>query len=110
LPQYGTGMHTGAVLELHVMIQFRTRVFPTTGRLARIHAMPQRSPIIAMRAVGMCLNVKNMYCLNACVGSATAVVLGKQPRVYGFRYLPKRYNYHAFMWCPLFPYGAIQFT
>jgi hypothetical protein len=40
LPQYGTGILAGAVAWLHVMIQFRTRVFPKARRLARIHAMP----------------------------------------------------------------------
>jgi hypothetical protein len=40
LPEYGTGIPAGAVAGLHIMIQFRTRVFPTARRLARIHAMP----------------------------------------------------------------------
>jgi hypothetical protein len=39
LPQYGTGIPTGAVAWLHIIIQFRTRVFSTARRLARIHAM-----------------------------------------------------------------------
>jgi hypothetical protein len=34
-------MH-GGVLGLHIMIQFRTRVFPTVRRLARIQSMPER--------------------------------------------------------------------
>jgi hypothetical protein len=42
LPQYGTGIAAGAVAGLHIMIQFRTRVFPTARRLARIHAMLER--------------------------------------------------------------------
>ena len=42
LPQYGTGIPAGAVAGLHIMIQLRTRVFPTARRLARIHAMPER--------------------------------------------------------------------
>jgi hypothetical protein len=42
LLQYGTGILAGAVEELHVMIQFRTRLFLATRRLARIHAMPGR--------------------------------------------------------------------
>jgi hypothetical protein len=42
LLQYGTGIPAGAVVGLHIMIQFRTRVLPTTRRLARIHAMPER--------------------------------------------------------------------
>ena len=42
MPQYGTGIPAGAVAGLHIMIQLRTRVFPTARRLARIHAMHER--------------------------------------------------------------------
>jgi hypothetical protein len=42
LPQYGTGIPSGAVAGLHIMIQFRTRVFPTARRLARNYAMLER--------------------------------------------------------------------
>jgi hypothetical protein len=43
LPQYGTGFPARAVAWLHItMIQFRTRVFPTSRRRACIHAMPAR--------------------------------------------------------------------
>jgi hypothetical protein len=42
LPQYGTGIPVGAVAWLHIMIRFRTRVVPTSRRLARIHAMLER--------------------------------------------------------------------
>jgi len=42
LPQYGVGVPAGVVAGLHIMIQLRTRVFPTARRLARIHAMPER--------------------------------------------------------------------
>jgi hypothetical protein len=42
LPQYRTGISAGAVAWLHIIIQFRTRVFPTARRLARIHAMRER--------------------------------------------------------------------
>jgi hypothetical protein len=33
-------IRAGAILGLHLIIQFRARVFHTTRRLARIHAMP----------------------------------------------------------------------
>jgi hypothetical protein len=36
------GIPAGAVAGLHIMTQFRTREFPTTRRLARIHAMFER--------------------------------------------------------------------
>jgi hypothetical protein len=36
------GNSCGAVLGLHITIQFCTRVFPTARRLARIHAMLER--------------------------------------------------------------------
>jgi hypothetical protein len=42
LSEYGTGIPAGAVAGLHIMIQFCTRLFPTTRRLARIHAMFER--------------------------------------------------------------------
>jgi hypothetical protein len=42
LPQYGTGIPARAVVGLHIMIQFRTRVFPAARRLARIYAIPKR--------------------------------------------------------------------
>jgi hypothetical protein len=42
LPQYGTGIPAGAIAGLHIMIQFRTRTFPTARLPARIHAMPKR--------------------------------------------------------------------
>jgi hypothetical protein len=42
LPQYGSGIPAGAVAWLHIMIQFRTRLFPTARRLARMHAMLKR--------------------------------------------------------------------
>jgi hypothetical protein len=36
------GISARAVVGLRIMIQFRTRVFPTARRLARIHVMPKR--------------------------------------------------------------------
>jgi hypothetical protein len=48
LPQYGTGIPAGAVAWLHNMIQFCTRVLPTTRRLARIHAMPESMPTLGV--------------------------------------------------------------
>ena len=42
LPQYGTGVPAHAVPGLHLMIQLRTRAFPTVRRLARIHVLPER--------------------------------------------------------------------
>lgn len=42
LPQFGTGIPSGVVPGLHVMIQMRTRAFPTARRLARVQALPER--------------------------------------------------------------------
>jgi hypothetical protein len=48
LPQYGTGIPAGAVAGLHIMIQLRTRVFPTARRRAHPHSC---------HAAGMCHNL-----------------------------------------------------
>jgi hypothetical protein len=75
LPQYGTGISAGAVAGLHITIQFRTRVFSTARRLARIHAM-LGSFLHHCHACGGDVPKYIEHMLKAHVGSAPVVILG----------------------------------
>jgi hypothetical protein len=82
LPQYGTGIPAGAVAGLHMMIQFRTRVFPTTRHLARIHAMHERF----------------LHLCHACSGDVPQSIeniLLECPRQFGIRWEYHRRNFGA---------------